>query len=80
MRGGQAKTNLYHIGFDEKHLDQGTVGGLRDQLGLHMSPTPPALRDVALFSFWSVLAIGSWCPLPLFALALFWLIVRARLS
>jgi hypothetical protein len=65
MRGRQAKTNLYHIGFDEKHLDQGTVGGLRDQLGLHMSPTPPALRDVALFSFWSVLAIGSWCPLPL---------------
>ena len=80
MRGRQAKTNLYHIGFDEKHLDQVTVAGLRDQLGVHMSPTPPALRDVALFSFWSVLAIGSWCPLPIFALALFWLIVRARLS
>jgi hypothetical protein len=43
MRGRQAKTNLYQIGFDEKHLDQGTVGGLRDQLGLHMSPTPPTV-------------------------------------
>ena len=80
MRGRQAKTNLYHIGFDEKHLDQVTVGGLRDQLGLRMSPTLPALGDVALFSFWSVLAIGLWCPFPLFALALFWLIVRACLS
>jgi len=39
--------------------------GCAINLDLHMSPTPPALRDVALFSFWSVLAIGSWCPLPL---------------
>ena len=75
---GEAEISAWEIG--EKHLDQGTVGGLRDQLGLHRSPPPLALRDVALFSFWSVLAIGSWCPLPLFAFALFWLIVRARLS
>ena len=80
VRGGQARTNLYHCGFDDVDLDQITVGMLRDRLGLDAPPAPARFRDVALFGFWSLLAIGSWCLVPLFGLAFIWLVLRGRLS
>jgi hypothetical protein len=80
VRGRRSKTNLYHTGFDELQLDQITLGGLRDRLGSHTPTMPAAFCDVVLFGFWSLVAIGWWCLPPLLALALIWLIVRARLS
>ena len=71
MRGRQAKTNLYHIGFDEKHLDQGTVGGLRDQLGFaHVAYAASVARRCVVQL---LVSARHWFVVPVapFALALF---------
>jgi hypothetical protein len=76
LRGRHAKSNLYQTGFDDSRLNETSVGTLRNAFGLK-APIPPArAADVALFVFWSLLAVLVWATPSLLALTLLWLAVR----
>jgi hypothetical protein len=77
VRGRRAKTNLYRSGFDESRLDDITVGMLRDRLGLRPPLSSASATDVALFVLWCVPAVLAWLPVPLLAIVVLWLIIRA---
>lgn len=78
LRGRRAKTNLYRSGFDELQIDEITVGMLRDQLGLREAVSSARLVDIVQFGLWCVPSVLVWLPVPLLALAVSWLIVRAK--
>jgi hypothetical protein len=40
---GRRSTNLYHLGFDERWLEE-SVGALRERLGLHAVSEQPQSR------------------------------------
>jgi hypothetical protein len=80
VRGRRAVTNLYKTGFDERHLNEMSVGALRVQLGLRNDFSSARPLDVALFLLWCVPSIISWLPVPLLVTIAFWLIVRTAFS
>jgi hypothetical protein len=79
VRGRRATTNLYHTGFPDAHLEQTTVGTLRDRLGLHDAPTPATSADAASFAFWSAAAVTFWvAPSAIAAGAAWWWLRSGR--
>ncbi len=70
LRGRDATTNLYKTGFPKAHLEQMTVGRLRDCLGLRKSPKGPSSSDVMAFAFWSAAAVALWIGPPVLAVAI----------
>jgi hypothetical protein len=78
LRGRDATTNLYKIGFDESRLDDIAVGILRDQLGLRAALPSTGATDVGLFLLWCIPSVLVWLPLAFLAVVLFWLMKRAK--
>ena len=72
VRGRRARKNLYQEPLAESQLASVTVGMLRDELGLRRPPTKATIADVALFGFWSLVAV-LMCEGPgLLAAILLW--------
>lgn len=80
LRGRNAKTNLYKIGFREERLAETTVGTLRDRLGLRTPPPAAAPRDATAFVLWSIVAVALWVGPGVFAATAGWQWLKSRRS
>jgi len=75
VRGRRARTNLYHTGLSELHLDDVTVGMLRARLAVGAPNVKSSGSDVAMFAAWSA-AAALWLLAPLVVVVLGFLIAR----